>query len=143
MFKKIEKCEGEQKAIIYFDKTLKRPYLLIIGNVTAKMSIMLSTPNEVLDNIRTYELRRKFSISEISNVKKFSKIEEKSNAEVFEKYGIIAHGGSRNNAGRKVGSLKKTPKTDRTERFTMAITKDEKEFLIKSLEEYRSKKDIT
>jgi len=143
MFKKIEKSEGPQKAIIYFDKTLKRPYLLVVGNVSAKMCIMLATPHEVLDNIRAYELRRKFSISEISNVKNFSKIEEKSNAEVFEKYGIIAHGGSRNNAGRKIGSLKKTPKTDRTERFTMAITKDEKEFLIKSLEEYRSKKDIT
>lgn len=65
------------------------------------------------------------------------KVEEKSNAEVYAKYGIKAYGGRRNNAGRKVGSLQKTPKTDRTERFTMAITKEEKEFLIKSLETFR------
>lgn len=67
------------------------------------------------------------------------KVEEKSNAEVYAKYGIKAYGGRRNNAGRKVGSLQKTPKTDRTERFTMAITKEEKEFLIKSLETFRKK----
>lgn len=98
---------------------------------------MLTSAEEVLANIKIYELRQKFTAEEIADIKNYSKIDKKSNAEVYAKYCIKAHGGRRNNAGRKVGSLQKTPKTDRTERFTMAITKEEKEFLIKTLEEYR------
>lgn len=48
-------------------------------------------------------------------------------------------GGSRQGSGRKVGSKKTTPKTERTERFTQAITKQEKEFLTQQLKEFRER----
>lgn len=51
-------------------------------------------------------------------------------------------GGSRKNAGRKQGSLQKAPKSERTERFTMAITQREKLYLIKQLEQYRKRHAI-
>lgn len=141
MFKKLVKteCDGLQKTTIFYDKMLKRPYLLVVNNLDAELCVLLTSAEEVLANIKIYELRQKFTIEEIEDIKNYSKVEEKSNAEVYAKYGIKAYGGRRNNAGRKVGSLQKTPKTDRTERFTMAITKEEKEFLIKSLETFRKK----
>lgn len=46
-------------------------------------------------------------------------------------------GGSREGSGRKAGSKKTTPKSDRTARFTMAITETEKEYLIDKLKRYR------
>ncbi len=46
-------------------------------------------------------------------------------------------GGVREGSGRKIGSKKTTPKSDRTERFTMAITAEEKKFLTDQLEQYR------
>lgn len=139
MFKKLEKSHGLQKATIYYDKALKSPYLLVVCNDTFKEGNTFASAEDVLKNIKIYELKQKFTIEEIEDIKNYSKADEKSNAEVYAKYGIKAYGGRRNNAGRKVGSLQKTPKTDRTERFTMAITKEEKEFLIKSLKEYRNK----
>jgi len=51
---------------------------------------------------------------------------------------LFPRGGSRKNAGRKQGSFQKTPKSDKTERFTMAITQEEKEFLVKQLERFRA-----
>lgn len=48
-------------------------------------------------------------------------------------------GGIRRNAGRKQGSTSTTPRTERTERFTMAITQEEKEFLIQQLTKFREK----
>lgn len=48
-------------------------------------------------------------------------------------------GGSRQGSGRKAGSKNTTPKTDRTERFTQAITKQEKEFLTQQLKEFRER----
>ena len=49
------------------------------------------------------------------------------------------HGGARVNGGRPKGSIKTTPKTERTERFTQAITKKEKEFLTQQLKEFRER----
>lgn len=54
---------------------------------------------------------------------------------------LYPKGGSRKNAGRKQGSLQKTPKSERTERFTMAITKKEKSFLLQCLETFRNSDD--
>ena len=48
-------------------------------------------------------------------------------------------GGSRQGSGRKAGSKNTTPKTERTERFTQAITKQEKEFLTQQLKEFRER----
>lgn len=50
-------------------------------------------------------------------------------------------GGRREGSGRKAGCKKTTPKSDRTEQFTKAINKEEKEFLIACLEWYRIKKN--
>lgn len=65
----------------------------------------------------------------------------KSDDEIKEHYKTLyPKGGTRKNAGRKQGSLQKKPKTDRTERFTMAITEEEKSFLTNQLLEYRKRK---
>lgn len=47
-------------------------------------------------------------------------------------------GGYRKNAGRKVGSYSNGTKSNRTEQFTMAITKEEKEFLKRQLLKFRN-----
>lgn len=66
----------------------------------------------------------------------------KSDDEIKEYYKAeYPRGGSRKNAGRKQGSVQKTPKTDRTERFTMAITQSEKDLLTQTLENYRKTKE--
>lgn len=49
-------------------------------------------------------------------------------------------GGYRKNAGRKIGSFANGTKSNRTEQFTMAITKEEKEFLKRQLLKFRNNK---
>lgn len=49
-------------------------------------------------------------------------------------------GGYRKNAGRKVGSYSNGARSNRTEQFTMAITKEEKEFLKRQLLKFRNNK---
>ena len=67
-------------------------------------------------------------------LKAWAKIDEQI-AEYYKKE--YPHGGARANGGRPKGSIKTTPKTERTERFTQAITKQEKEFLTQQLKEFR------
>lgn len=62
---------------------------------------------------------------------------DKQIAEYYKKE--YPHGGARANGGRPKGSIKTTPKTERTERFTQAITKQEKEFLTQQLKEFRER----
>ena len=52
---------------------------------------------------------------------------------------LTKEGGSRQGSGRKVGTKNTTPKTERTERFAQAITKQEKEFLTQQLKEFRER----
>jgi len=47
-------------------------------------------------------------------------------------------GGYRKNAGRKIGSYSNGTRSNRTEQFTMAITKEEKEFLKRQLLKFRN-----
>ena len=64
----------------------------------------------------------------------------KTDTQVQEYYKTLdQRGGSRQGSGRKVGSKKTTPNTERTERFTQAITKQEKEFLTQQLKEFRER----
>ena len=51
---------------------------------------------------------------------------------------LYPRGGSRKNAGRKVGSYQAGIKSGRTERFTKAITQEEKEFLTRQLAKFRN-----
>lgn len=67
-------------------------------------------------------------------LKTWAKIDEQIKA-VYKS--LDNRGGSREGSGRKAGSKKTTPKSDRTARFTMAITQKEKEYLIDQLERYR------
>lgn len=63
----------------------------------------------------------------------------KTDSQIKEYYKTLdKRGGSRQGSGRKVGSKNTTPKTERTERFTNAITKEEKEYLGICLEWYRN-----
>lgn len=68
-------------------------------------------------------------------LKTWAKIDEQ--IKVIYKQNFDNRGGSREGSGRKAGSKKTTPKSDRTARFTMAITESEKEYLIDQLERYR------
>ena len=79
---------------------------------------------------------------------KFKKYEKKKvlldfgkfDAEISEYYKkLYPKGGFRENSGRKTGWVKTAPKSDRTARFTMAITEEEKLFLIDALERYRKR----
>lgn len=64
----------------------------------------------------------------------------KTDSQIKEYYKTLdKRGGSRQGSGRKVGSKNTTPKTERTERFTQAITKQEKEFLTQQLKEFRER----
>lgn len=64
----------------------------------------------------------------------------KTDPQIKEYYKTLdKRGGSRQGSGRKAGSKNTTPKTERTERFTNAITKEEKEYLSFCLEWYRIK----
>lgn len=66
----------------------------------------------------------------------------KSDDEIKEHYKTLyPKGGIRKNAGRKQGSVQKKPKTDRTERFTMAITPSEKKILTQTIENCRKTKE--
>ena len=63
----------------------------------------------------------------------------KTDSQIKEYYKTLdKRGGSRQGSGRKVGSKNTTPKAERTERFTNAITKEEKEYLGICLEWYRN-----
>lgn len=62
----------------------------------------------------------------------------KSDDEIKKYYKSLDNrGGSREGSGRKIGSYANGVKSDRTEQFTMAINKEEKDFLIACLEWYR------
>lgn len=101
-----------------------------------------------LDSTKKNVLSAKLNILEEYNKKNgFTKIERKEVlkawakvdeqiAEYYKKE--YPHGGARANGGRPKGSIKTTPKTERTERFTNAITKEEKEYLGICLEWYRN-----
>jgi len=54
---------------------------------------------------------------------------------------VYPKGGKRINAGRKVGYKSNKPKSERTERFTQAITLEEKVYLIEKLNEFRLKQN--
>lgn len=51
----------------------------------------------------------------------------------------MTRGGKREGAGRKPGSLKKTPFSDRTEQLGKRITKEEKVVLVEELKRMRGK----
>lgn len=145
MYKKIEKteCDGLQKAIVYLDKTLKKPYLIVNDNAGTLLITTANTAEQAYDSIKIYELRCQFTIEEIANIKNYAKIEEQSNAEVWNKY-EIPHmlGGKREGAGRPFGAKgtrKKEKYTDKTESFTKRLTKEEKIFLEEKLKEFRKK----
>lgn len=145
MYKKFEKteCGGLQKAIVYLDKTLKRPYLVVTDNAGALFITTANTAEEAYNSINIFELRCQFTVEEIANIRNYAKIEEKSNAEIWEKYEIpYMYGGRREGAGRPFGAKGKRKKekySDRTELFNKRLTKEEKAFLEKKLKEFREK----
>lgn len=90
-----------------------------------------------LNILEEYNRRNGFTKIERKEVlKAWAKVDEQI-AEYYKKE--YPHGGARANGGRPKGSIKTTPKTERTERFTQAITKQEKEFLTQQLKEFRER----
>lgn len=90
-----------------------------------------------LNILEEYNRRNGFTKIERKEVlKAWAKVDEQI-AEYYKKE--YPHGGARANGGRPKGSIKTTPKTKRTERFTQAITKQEKEFLTQQLKEFRER----
>ena len=90
-----------------------------------------------LNILEEYNKRNGFTKIERKEVlKAWAKVDEQI-AEYYKKE--YPHGGARANGGRPKGSIKTTPKTERTERFTQAITKQDKEFLTQQLKEFRER----
>lgn len=81
------------------------------------------------------ELRR-FERKEV--LKAFAKV-DKAVAEYYKKE--YPKGGKRANSGRKYGSYQDGKKSERTERFTQAITLREKVYLLQKLKEFRQQEE--
>ena len=136
-----------------------------------KMKVQFKKDNNILTIeivvhrviVRTYHIMCNSEASEIRQVLRFIREESelgrlyfkgkhkellKACAEADKRYepyykDLYSRGGYRKNAGRKIGSLQSGAKSERTARFTMAITEEEKEYLTKTLMEYRAKKQDT
>lgn len=81
------------------------------------------------------------TFSPIYTKKEILKTWAKIDSQIKEYYKTLdQRGGTRQGSGRKIGSKNTTPKTERTARFTMAITEEEKIFLTNQLLEYRKRK---
>lgn len=143
MYKKIEKTTPDrEKATIYWDSNIKKPYMVVEENARNGITICnVITAEKALECIKIFELREQFTLEEITNIGNFKEIEEKSNADLHKKLNIPYLGGKRENSGRKKGSKKTTPNTERTKMFNKRITPDEQAFLLQALEEYRQRQE--
>jgi len=90
---------------------------------------------ELIRNFLEYTRMRIKPFTEKETLKAFGKVDEQI-AEYYKSK--FPRGGSRENAGRKQGSTQTKPKSQRTERFTQALTKEENEFLKEVLLYYRT-----
>ncbi len=125
----IQKRESGLYYVIYEHQANKFDFKIINGTLEEKLKFVdefLQTTHAKFKNYTQKEVLLAFA---------------KSDKEVAEYYRqLYPRGGSRKNAGRKQGSVQKAPKSDRTERFTKAINKEESEYLEFCLEWYRSLK---
>lgn len=106
--------------------------VIFSSEINATEKNVLATKLKVIDEyLQTFNPR--YTQKEI--LKEWAKFDEqmKEYYKTFDQ-----RGGSRKGSGRKVGSYSNGVKSDRTEHFTMAINKQEKEYLKKCLEEYRN-----
>ncbi len=125
---KFENDNGEKRIQILFEHHRTVIFSSEIGEQEENnLDIKLKVIDDYLNTIDPIYTKKEI-------LKTWAKIDEQMRL-VYKK--LDNRGGSREGAGRKAGSKKTTPKSDRTERFTMAITAEEKEFLIEQLERYR------
>ena len=129
-FSSFQDVNGQQKIKIMFEHHKSVIFSSEIDDINKNdLATKLNIINEYLQTVNPIYTRKEI-------LKTWGKID----AQIQEYYKTLdQRGGSRQGSGRKVGTKNTTPKTERTERFTQAITKQEKEFLMQQLKEFRER----
>lgn len=125
---KFENENGEKRIKITFEHHRAVIFTSEIGEEENQVNVKLKIIDDYLSTINPIYTKKEI-------LKTWAKIDEQMKLVYKE---LDNRGGVREGSGRKAGSKKTTPKSDRTERFTMAITAEEKKYLINQLEQYRS-----
>lgn len=129
-FSSFQDVNGQQKIKIMFEHHKSVIFSSEIDDINKNdLATKLNLIEEYLQTVNPIYTRKEI-------LKTWGKID----AQIQEYYKTLdQRGGSRQGSGRKAGSKNTTPKTERTERFTQAITKQEKEFLTQQLKEFRER----
>ena len=125
--------KGEAILIIRFCHCKNNEVYRVEINKTQTRAINKKKIDAVDEFIENQKGLRRFERKEV--LKAFAKV-DKAVAEYYKKE--YPKGGKRENSGRKYGSYQDGKKSERTERFTQAITKKENEFLKEVLTYYRT-----
>lgn len=130
----VEKEDGKRELYIGFTvhkATIYHTYIPLTNARCANLRIAKAKEAAIEEFLNRFE-GQEYSKKEV--LKAYAKIDPYFKDLYKELY---PHGGSRSGAGRASGTIKNT---GRTERFTQAITLDEKKYLVRCLEEYRKLK---
>lgn len=129
-FSSFQDVNGQQKIKIMFEHHKSVIFSSEIDDINKNnLATKLNLIEEYLQTVNPIYTRKEI-------LKTWGKID----AQIQEYYKTLdQRGGRRQGSGRKVGTKNTTPKTERTERFTQAITKQEKEFLTQQLKEFRER----
>lgn len=128
---KFKNDNGENRVEIMFEH---HRAVIFTSEISEQEEAHLSAKLNVVDEyLNTLDPR--YTKKEI--LKTWAKIDDQMKE--YYKQNFDNRGGSRKGSGRKVGSYSNGVKTDKTEQFTKAINKDEKEYLGLCLEWYRLK----
>lgn len=125
----IQKREKGSYYVINEHRAMIFDFEIIDGTLEEKLKLV----DEFLESTHARVSTKPYTKKEV--LLAFAKFDDKV-AEYYKKQ--YPRGGSRENAGRKQGSTQTKPKSQRTERFTQALTKEENEFLKEVLLYYRT-----
>lgn len=123
---------GRNRLRIYFDH---HRATIFTSEIDATKKNVLGAKLKVIEEYLKKEVKPRYNEKEI--LKEWAKTDEQIRE--YYKQNFDNRGGSRKGSGRKVGSYSNGVKTDKTEQFTKALNKDEKEYLSFCLEWYRIK----
>lgn len=127
---KFKNDNGENRVEIMFEH---HRAVIFTSEISEQEETLLSAKLKVVDEYLN-TLDPIYTKKEI--LKTWAKIDEQMKE--YYKKNFDNRGGKREGAGRKVGSYANGIKSNRTEQFTMAITKEEKDFLKQQLLQFRN-----
>jgi transcription initiation factor TFIIIB Brf1 subunit/transcription initiation factor TFIIB len=132
---KITKDNGENVLIVKFKHHKSTIFTTEIKLQKFCKNLKLAQEKEkAIDEFLQSSQKKNYTKQDV--LKAYSRIDEYFK-DVYKE--LYPRGGVRPNSGRKVGYVSPKNRSKRTARFTMAITEEEKEFLIKTLKELRLK----